>query len=366
MKKAFIISCDTLKPVLKKLGQAINSKAIIPALKNIKVEVSEKQIELTTCDLELTVIAKLEAETSGAPFELLLPFDFLSKIVSESGVAPLTVEHPSTRKANITCNSDLFQLQSLDKLEEYPKVPAVPQKNSMPLINIFMNMLDASMLTTAKEEHLNQSMHRACLDIDKDGATLVSTDALSMFTYALPIKTDEPTQLSISPRMAQVMEGSTDVQLSWTTQNLAMKSGIYTVMTKRHEDKFPNYKAVLQKVEPNLIMARHELEAVLKKACISSDKTTRTSMLLKQTSGFIEFDVEDVDMSRKIHLSAAGTYTGECEAIAVNARKLLTIVKQINTPNISLSITSPKKALMVSSPEDTDYYGLLMPIMPTA
>ena len=50
-----IIPANQLQTALKKVGQAVNPKSVIPATQNLLCRVTEKQLELIGTNTELTI-----------------------------------------------------------------------------------------------------------------------------------------------------------------------------------------------------------------------------------------------------------------------------------------------------------------------
>jgi len=359
--KKFIISSDALKAATKKLGQVIVANPTLPVLYNIYCKVTKGEVELIATDLEITISYKCPAEAVDT-FELLLPFDFLNKIVSVIKIQPVTVEHPSVRKARIITDNDVFEINSLQKFEDFPKLPAAPKKIGLELDSDFTYLLSKAMLTSSKDE-TRPAMTKACLDIQGDNINLVSTDAHCLYRHKINVDSTEKEQLLLSKKMAHALDSLDKIELSWTAKMIIVKSDKIVIWCTRHEEAYPNYNAIIPNHGPNLKLQKNDMVDALHKACISSATTKQTNIYARKEKGFINFETDDADMSRKILVKIPGDYTGDVEAIAVNAKKLLTILDQVPGQEINLHIGTAYTAILISTEEDADYLGLLMPLM---
>jgi DNA polymerase-3 subunit beta len=360
--KKIIIASDALRTAMKKLAIAINSKTVLPVLTSMYCKVEKGELELITSDMEITISYKLAVETKGEPFEFLLPFDFISRLMALLGSQPITIELVSKTAVKITTDSDEYDLSDTGSTADFVKIPSLPKRNLIKLNGNFVKLITIAMLTTSKDD-LRPAMTHACLDIKKKQSILVSTDAHLLYTHKLPVTFDEPDQLCFSHKVAEAMAGIDELELSWTQDLLAIKSGRVTILSKRLDAKFPDYKAVIPDHGANLKLNREDLIEVLRKACLSSVDTKQTNLFLKRESGTIHFEYEDVDYGRKGHLRLKGAFSGNCESISVNAKSLLTLLGQIESDDINLHIDKPTKAVLLSTEENKDYLGLLMPLM---
>lgn len=362
--KKFIIASDELKPALKKLGQAVNAKSTLPITSNIYCKVGDNQVELITTDLEITISVICKAETNKQePFDLLLPYDYLANIIGLSPHAPFEIEHPSVRKARIICDNEEYAINSLDKLEEFPKLPkSIKEKFTME--NDIVDLLSKALFTVSKDE-LRPSMTRVLMDLGKE-SVLVSTDASTLFKQRINCEMDVAESIQFSPKMIKAMYGMTDATLAWNDKMVCIKGANTTIWCTRFNDQYPNYKAVipaLEGYEPNLEIEKDALADALHKCCISSIGTKQTTVDLLSEKGIIRFTSDDIDLGRKNQIKKVAEYTGKIAAVTINASKLLTMLNQVDVEKVSLHIHSQTKAILISSEENPDYLGLIMPLL---
>lgn len=360
--KKFIISSDALKPALKKLSLAINVRPTLPVLANIYCIVTKSYVELITTDLELTISCKLPAETKDE-FEMLLPFDFFNKLINLVKSSPVVIELVDKKKAVITGDNEDYNLNSLDDLKAFPELPSLPKKNVIALKEDFIEMLNTAMITVMHDE-MKPAMQMTCFDMQSKESFLVSTDTHVMYKHKVPVASKEPDQLLFSSKLAAAMEGLKDIELSWTQKQIAVKSDTVTIWLNRTEGKFPNYNSVIPKHDANLKVNKALLNDALNKACLSSSASKHTNVYLNREPGKIHLEFDDPDFERKGHLVIAGEYSGDTEMIGINAKKLITVLKQVDADEINLHIGSATKAVLVSAEEDEGYLGLIMPLMP--
>lgn len=359
--KKFIVSTDSLKPALKKVGQAVNNNSVMPVLKNIYCKVTNNQLEMITTDMELTISYKVDCETGASQeFDILLPYDFINKIVAFSGSIPLSIEQTSARKAKIIADADVYDIGSLDKVEDFPAIPETPKKKVLPLDKNFTLLLSNALATVSKDE-IRPAICRVLFDVAPDTTYIVSTDGFSVYRHALKITTEEKEQIQFSYKMVKALDGIESFELSWTQKVIALKSEKLTIWNTRFEDKYPDYKVIIPNYTANLQLNKLDFKSALHKALITGDSRT-TSIFLKNEKGFIQFETIDSDFERNIHSKIAGDYKGTVNKIAINAKRMLTILDQNDSDEVNLHIHGDTKAVLVSCESDKDYLGLIMPL----
>lgn len=358
--KKFIISSKQLAAALKKLEQAVSKKSVLPVLEDVYLKVRKAEVELITTDLELTIIVTCSGEASHE-FEMLIPFEFIKKVCALAGDQPISIEMNGNR-GRIHGENDTYELGSLDKVEDYPKLPQPPQQKFIKMNGTFIEWLGRAKTTVSKDD-LRPALQKICLDIKTDHLVMASTDANLIFTHEFPVESKNEDQLLISPKIAKALEGFTETEIYWSKQHIAFKSNNVTVIATRHEDKFPDYKVVFHNQDANLILGRQEVINALERACINNNTNKHTVIYLQREKGTIHFESTDLDLNRKILVDIPGSFRGETERTAVNAEKFLALMNQIEFDEIHLSIIAPEKGIQITSESDADYKSLIMPLI---
>lgn len=360
--KKFIISSKQLAAALKKLAQAINKNSTLPVLVNLYCKVRKTEVELITSDLELTISITCSCEATHE-FEMLIPFEFITKVMALSNDQPITIEM-NGNKARIHGENDTYELGSLDKVKDFPNLPQPPQQKFISMNGTFIEWLGKARATVSKDE-LRPAMQKICLDIKQDHLTMASTDAHLIFNHRFAVESKSEDQLLISPKIAKALDGFEKTEIYWSKQHIAFKSGNVTVIATRHEDKFPDYQVVFHNEPANLVLDRHAVINALERACLNSNSTKHTVIYLRKEPGTIHFESDDIDLNRKITVDIPGSFKGEVERTAVNAEKMLALMNQVEYDEVHLSIVAPQKGIQISSASDLDYKALIMPLIIT-
>lgn len=357
--KKLIISTDSLRAALVKLGQAVATKPVLPVLSNLYLRARKHAVELITMDLELTILYVCSCECQEE-FEMLIPFEFLKKVISYSGSIPLEIQLTSKTKGRIIGFEDSYQLNSLENIDDFPKIPEVPKKNSLQLDEVFMGWLDKAMAAVSTDD-LRPAMTKACLDFTDKGVDIVATDAHSLFKHFFPVIAPTKEQLLISPKIAKAMKGFKATTLFWHSKHIAFKADNITVISTRHEDKYPDYRIVIPNHPANLPLNRNSLISALHRVALASS-IYFTFKLFKSDINKVHLSADDLDFERRIEVDIAGIYNGSVDTVTFSPVKMLMLLNQIEFDEIYLHIDAPGRAALISSEEDPDYLAMLMPV----
>lgn len=355
--KKLIISTKDLKPALQKLSQVVVKKPVIPALSNIYLRARPDEVELIASDLELTIsfVCKCECKET---FEMLLPFDFISRLVGLLPGQPLGIELLPKDKGVITADGDIHQLGVLDRVEDFPKIPDIPSRKSVTLDAAFMEWLERAMASVSKDD-LRPAMTKALLEMEQDTINIVSTDAHSLFRHSFPIQTLMTEQILISPKIAKALQGFETTVLTWNAKHLAMKADNITIIATRHEDKFPDYKVVIPNHSANVTVHRADLISALNRASLASSKEVTFHF---SNDNQLQVRGIDTDLERDSAATVNALSEGSIGDVTLAPELFTTLLHQIPFSEIRLHVDRMPRGVLISAEEDADYLGMIMPL----
>jgi len=358
--KKLVINTEAMRPVLKKLSQAINPKPVIPSLSNLYLRAREGEVELITSDQELTISYVLPCECKQE-FEMLIPFGFISDLIGLLGNQPIEIQQHPGNKGVIIAEGESHQL-GLEKVKDYPAIPDAPVKNKMELDKEFMEWLQMAMATVGKDD-LRPAMTQALLELGKEGVTIVSTDSHSLFRRFFK-KTFEGNaeDILISPRVAKAVHGFEKATLSWRQNHIALAADKITVIATRLDAKFPHYRSVIPNSNPTLELNREDLMVALSKACLFNKRQVAFQFPAGVTDKF-NVAATDADMERFSEVTVQGKYTGKTDNIAFSPLLFKTILTDLPFDVIRLHIDGPKRGVVITAEDQPDYLGMIMPLI---
>lgn len=357
--KQFIIHADQLSAAVKKLAQAVPDKPATPIIDNLLAKKSGSELVLIGTDLELTIFYTCTCE-GGEDFDFLIPFFDLKRIVAVE-IGELNVRISEKNEVIITGVNDIFNLGVMQDINEFPNVTRLPKKNSTELNGTLIETLNDALLSVSKDEQ-RPSMCNILLDFNKKQLLVVSTDAYCLYQKLHNVEADFKEKLQISPKIAKALDGFTTTTIYFNEQSLAFESEQITIITKRHEGKYPNYKAAIPEAVWNASCSRLELEDALAKCCVV--ELEQNDAIISFGKEQFELESQATDTGKSAKTTIAGTYEGEVDKIAINAKKLLVSLSQLpeDVEKVRLSITPTSKAVLISPEADDSLLTLIMQI----
>ena len=340
--------------LLKGLQQAVGTikpNNTLPILDCFHLELQDNDLTITTSDLEVTTIVKLEVEmvsngTIAVPYKTLLD---LLKTFNNETITISAINNTLT----ITANSGEYQL-AYDDANDYPNTPSVNEQG----VEINSSDLQQS-ISKVLFETANDDLRPTLSGIYFDNGFIVATDARKLVKVETNINADFILPKKASQQLKNLLPKDTNVALQYNQTNALFSFDNITIITRLVDGKYPNYNAVIPKENPNrLSINRQEFISVLKRMEVFANKQTNQIRLdLSEFEAIISS--EDVDYRNKAKETLNGVYSGQGMAIGVNAKFLVEMLNSLNCEEVFLDMSEPNRAILINGES-----GILMLVMP--
>ena len=340
--------------LLKGLQQAVGTikpNNTLPILDCFHLELQDNDLTITTSDLEVTTIVKLEVEslsngTIAVPHKTLLD---LLKTFNNETITISAINNTLT----ITANSGEYQL-AYDDANDYPNTPSVNEQGVEINSTDLQQSISKVLFATA-----NDDLRPTLSGIYFDNGFIVATDAHKLVKVETNINADFILPKKASQQLKNLLPKDTNVALQYNQTNALFSFDNITIITRLVDGKYPNYNAVIPKENPNrLSINRQEFISVLKRMEVFANKQTNQIRLdLSEFEALISS--EDTDYRNKAKETLNGVYSGQEIAIGVNAKFLVEMLNTLNCEEVFLDMSEPNKAILINGEE-----GVLMLIMP--
>ena len=340
--------------LLKGLQQAVGTikpNNTLPILDCFHLELQGNDLTITTSDLEVTTIVKLEVE-SVENGTIAVPHSTLLNLLKTFNNETITLS-ALNNTLTITASSGEYQL-AYDDANDYPSTPNVNEQgteiNSIDLQQSISKVLFAT---------ANDDLRPTLSGVYFDNGFIVATDAHKLVKVESSINGNFILPKKASQQLKNLLPKDTNVTLQYNQTNALFSFDNITIITRLIDGKYPNYEAVIPKENPNrLSINRQEFISVLKRMEVFANK--QTNQIRLDLSDFEVFiSSEDVNYRSRAKETLDAVYSGEPMAIGVNAKFLVEMLNSLNCEEVYLDMSEPNRAILINSEE-----GVLMLCMP--
>ncbi len=367
----FIVSSSYLLKQLQVLGSVINSSNTLPILDNFLFELDHKNLIVSASDLETTMSAILEIDSSSKG-SVAVPAKLLLDILKTFPEQPLTFTVQENSTIEISSNSGKYAI-AYAAGEEFPKSVNLENPSSTVAPSDVLATAISKTIFAAGNDDLRPVMSGVFFQFSPEGLIFVATDAHKLVKYArTDVKASQVADFIMPKKPLNILKGilgtsESDVTIEYNDSNATFTFDSYILRCRLIDGKYPNYEAVIPKENPNKLMINRVLLLnSVRRVAIFSNKTTH-QIRLKITGAELNISAEDIDYSNKAEERLNCDYQGDDMQIGFNSRFLSEMLTNLTSDEIMLEMSMPNRAGILTPIDGLDEGEtatmLVMPVM---
>jgi DNA polymerase-3 subunit beta len=348
----FIVSSSYLLKQLQVLGSVINSSNTLPILDNFLFELNKKTLTVSASDLETTMSATLEIESTDNG-SVAVPAKLLLDILKTFPEQPLTFTVEENSTIEISSNSGKY---------------AIAYAPGEVLATAISKTIFA-----AGNDDLRPVMSGVFFQFSPEGLIFVATDAHKLVKYTrTDVKASQVADFIMPKKPLNILKSilstsDAEVKIDYNDANATFSFENYLLICRLIDGKYPNYEAVIPKENPNkLLIDRNQFFSSVRRVAIFSNKTTH-QIRLKIAGAELNISAEDIDYSNKAEERLTCDYQGDDMQIGFNSRFLLEMLSNLQSDEIQLEMSMPNRAGILTPVDGLDegetVTMLVMPVM---
>ncbi len=370
----FIVSSLKLLKSLQALSGVIGSKNTLPILDDFLFQLTENELKITTSDLDVTMSVKLVPDMVEGVGEVTIPARLLLEIMKNFPDVPITVAvDNNTLGIELIAGEGRYKLVG-HKSDEFPQLPTMTETVAFEIpANVLSAGFEKTVFATGSEE-IRPVMSGVLVEMGPDFLSFVATDAHKLVRYRRSdIKTETPASFIMPKKpinqLKGIISGMADemVKVEFNKTNASFVFGDYVLVCRLIEGRYPNYDAVIPKVNPNqLVIDRQSFLSAIRRVAVFSSKATH-QVRFKIAGQNIMLTAEDLDFANEAKERLTCSYTGEDMEIGFNSRFFQEMLGNTNAQEVKLEMSAPNRAGILTPVENEneseDLLMLLMPVM---
>ncbi len=367
----FIVSSSYLLKQLQVLGSVINSNNTLHILDNFLFELDQNQLKVSASDLETTMSATLEIESTSEG-SIAVPARLLLETLKTFPEQPLTFTVKENNTIEISSDLGKYVLAYLPG-EEFPKAEQLEDPSKTEIVAEILQTAISKTIFAAGNDDLRPVMSGVYFQFAPTGVIFVATDAHKLVKYSRTDITSSAEANFIMPKkplniLKNILATSDSVvTIEYNDSNAMFSFDNYTLVCRLIDGKYPNYEAVIPKENPNkLIISRTQFLSSVRRVAIYANKTTH-QIRLKIAGTELNISAEDIDYSNKADERLTCDYQGDDMQIGFNSRFLTEMLTNLQSDEIQLEMSLPNRAGILTPVDGLDegevVTMLVMPVM---
>lgn len=338
-KAVFVAGIQTVQNV-------ITTKAALPILSNILLEIQQDKLRLTATDLDIGIscVIPVDSQEVGA---ITIPAKRFGDIIKELPTDNVSVSTKKNNQVIISTDSCEFKIMGLSK-EEFPKLPEFQNKEAIKLDQATLKeMLGLTSFAVSFDES-RYVLNGILFKITKNNLLLVATDGkrLAIVEKKLNQPADKDVQMIVPIKTIQEFnrnlkeEGELSVILG--NNQVLFDLGSTIIISRLIEGEFPDYHQVIPPVSENKMGVNREefLLAVRRAALLSTPDYQAVKLEVFKNKLVVSKSTPDVGESRE---EIPVEYKGKELAIGFNPGYLIDVLKNLRNESLELELSDSEK-----------------------
>ena len=365
----FIVNSAYLLKQLSNINGVITTNPVVPILENFLFELDKGSLTVTASDLQTSMITDLQVE-SKEKGSIAVPARILLDTLKNLPEQPVTFSiDESTYSIEIISDNGRYKLSG-ENATDFPKVPSVSNDFSADISSeVLARAINNTIFATSNDE-LRPAMTGVYVNLGENNSTFVATDGHRLVRYRrADVKSSNGSSIIIPRKALNLLKATlpsenTDVSVSFNLSNAYFKFGNLRMICRLIDERFPDYDNVIP-TQNNITMSieRSDLLGALKRISIYANKTTH-QVRLKITGSELQISAEDLDFSNEANERLSCDHENEDIEIGFNAKFLIEMLSNMDSPKIKLTMSAPNKAGVILPAENESSEDILMLVMP--
>ncbi len=365
------IVCEREK-LLKGINSVINgvaSKTTMPVLEGILIQTNDKEVKLTSYDLEIGIEYIIECDVQEQGNTVVNAIMF-SEIIRKLPDTDITITLNDTNLLVIECEGSLYKLATMNP-DEFPELPKINVDNSIEIEqNLLKNMVRKTIFAVSNEE--NRPIFTGCLfEVKNNKLNVVAVDGYRLaiksnvlnsksndFSVVIPGKTLNEINKILTDSFDTVKIGVSRNQALFEMENCKM-------VTRLLDGEFLNYEnAVPANWETRIRVNKNNIQNCFERIILISSSTIEKE---KKYPVKISIEIGKVTISCTNQTGEAKeeilvTTEGKNLEAGFNPRYFLDALKVIDDEEIFIDFGTNISPCIIRPVENDEYTYMILPI----
>ncbi len=342
----FKVEREDLLNAIQSVQNVISTKATLPILSHILIELQQNNLRLTATDLDIGVscVIPVDMQEVGA---ITIPAKRFSDIIKELPSDSVSVTTKKNNSVTIETESCQFKIMGLAR-EEFPKLPEFKDKEAIKIQQeMLKEMLNLTSFAVSSDE-TRYILNGILFKIHKNNLTLVATDGkrLAIIERKLGQDIDKDFYIIVPVKtiheLVRNLKDEGDISLILGNNQVLFDLGNIVIISRLIEGEFPDYQQVIPTGAVNTMKIDRIqfLLSVRRAALLSTPDYQAVKLELFKNKLVVSKSTPDIGESRE---EVAVEYQGKELMIGFNPNYLIDVLKNLTVGQVGLELSDSEK-----------------------
>ena len=365
------IICDKEK-ILKAINsvtKAVDSKTTMPILEGILIQTNDKEVKLTTYDLEIGIeyIIEAEVEEQGAT---VVNATMFSEIIRKLPDTEIKIYLNDKNLLVIECEGSLYKLATMNP-EEFPELPQINIENSIELEqNALKEMIRKTIFAVSTEE--NRPIFTGCLfEVVDNKLNLVAVDGFRLAWKTKYLQTKVNNFSAVIPGRTLneinkiILDNFDTIQIGIAKNQALFEMENCKIVTRLLDGEFLNYSNVIPsmwdtriRVNKSNMQNCFERVSLISSSSIEKEKKYPVKVSIEIGKVTISCTNQTGDAKEEMYVSTEGK---NLEA-GFNPKYFLDAFRAIDDEEVFIDFGTSISPCIIRPIDNGDYIYMILPI----
>lgn len=359
----FTVDRLKLQKALQRVSNIIGSRSMLPLLGNVLINASDEGLELSTTDLELRLVTRVEAEVSESGITTL-PAKKLASLIGSFSAEKVDFEINDKDFARITCGTAKFTLLGLSAAD-FPEELAFEPVHTIKIKESLFKRMIGSISYAVSVDDSRKVLTGVLMSLRETVMTLVATDGKRMAVQESSPETisggdgDAIIPLKAMSEIRRQLEGDELLLIEVGEKLCRFTCAGVTLTSKLIEGAYPNYRQVV----PSKFSCEVELPV---QALLSKIETValmiagaNSSIILRFADNQLQLQASSAEVGEGSDLLET-SFEGEPFEVSFNPAFLSDPLRNTDADMVRFKLNDPLSPVAIEAGEGFIY--IIMPI----
>ncbi len=358
-----------LKDGLSIVERGVTDNNNLPVLKHILIKTVNNKIQLSSTNLELSVITFVSGkivEDGG----IAVPFSPFNSVISNTDSERIDIE---VKNNNLLIKTDNYEakIQGLPE-SDFPIIPKITNNtNFLELDPLILKEALNQVSVAVSYSEIRPELNGVLLDYQVNALKFVATDSFRLAEktlYENQVKTTLKESLKVIIPIKTIQEvirvfNNSPVIVLVGDNQIMFKNEDVSIISRLIDGTYPDYEQIIPKsTETELGLSRSDLMKSVKLVSSFSGKVNDIHLKLSGEKKVLEVYSSNQYLGENNYLVPVKQKGSAFSDIVFNWKYLLDGLKVLNSENLTFSLNGDMKPAMFKTAENNSYFYIVMPI----
>ncbi len=370
----FVLSSTVLSSRLSTIGRVIAPKNAIPILGCFLFKIEGNTLTVTASDNDATFHATIPLNECDADVTFAINAKTIQDAIKEIPDQPIDC-YFNTENNELTIDYQNGQYKLMGQsAEEYPEMVDGDGDKLRFTMNSqqLLSGINRSLVAVAAD-NLRPQLNSICFDVYEQSVSMVTTNGNQLALTKMPMESvgEATCRYLLSSRSAGLLKGMLakedgDTVIALGSRISAFSTDSYTFTSRMVEGNFPNYRSIIPQNNPHIVVLnRQAFISALRRVLVIANNAQSILVKLRIDSNAIRLSSQDVEFGKSAEETMLCEYAGTPMRIAFKGNVLLDIINNIESEDVTIKLSDPSRAGLVTPTQKEENEEIVMLIMPS-